>query len=301
MSFLTNEQLVLRIKAGENTAANMLQLWEQNKGFIYKIALKYQEYEEIDDLMQQGYLGLYDAIDNYDPSQDVKFITYAGYWIKQSMTRYIDNYSSAVRISVPEQEHIRNYKKVVAEFQMEHSRKPSHDEISSLLGISNKKVKGIEKSLNMKKIQSLDMCVYDEGDTPLSDMIVGDQNVERQVLDPMNQKELKKVLWEMVDSLGADYSRVLTGYYKDGKTLNEVSQDLGITIERTRQKREQALEKMRVSNRKRILSEYIDGYIRDMSLKGTGLKRFRNTWTSSTERTALKLLEKEKRMRYAQN
>ena len=113
MSFLTNEQLVLRIKAGENTAANMLQLWEQNKGFIYKIALKYQEYEEIDDLMQQGYLGLYDAIDNYDPSQGVKFITYAGYWIKQSMTRYIDNYSSAVRISVPEQEHIRNYKKVV--------------------------------------------------------------------------------------------------------------------------------------------------------------------------------------------
>ncbi|MBS4932989.1 MAG: sigma-70 family RNA polymerase sigma factor, partial [Clostridiales bacterium] len=88
---MTNEQLVLRIKAGEDTAANMLKLWEQNKGMVYKIALKFKGQEEIEDLVQQGYLGLYDAVENYDTDAEVLFLSYATYWIKQSMQRYIEN------------------------------------------------------------------------------------------------------------------------------------------------------------------------------------------------------------------
>ena len=55
---MTNEQLVIRVKAGEDTAGNMLKLWQQNKGFIAKMAKKYQGYAEMDDLMQEGYIAL---------------------------------------------------------------------------------------------------------------------------------------------------------------------------------------------------------------------------------------------------
>ena len=64
---MSNEQLVLRIKAGENVADNMLQLWQQNKKFVASIAKKYAAYEEIEDLIQQGYFGMCNAVNGYDP------------------------------------------------------------------------------------------------------------------------------------------------------------------------------------------------------------------------------------------
>ena len=63
---MTNEQLVARIQAGENTAENMLQLWQQTKAFVAKLAKKYKGYAEFDDLMQEGYLGLNEAVNHYD-------------------------------------------------------------------------------------------------------------------------------------------------------------------------------------------------------------------------------------------
>lgn len=72
---MTNEQLVIRVKAGEDTAGNMLKLWQQNKGFIAKMAKKYQGYAEMDDLMQEGYIALCEAVRQYDPEQGVTSFT----------------------------------------------------------------------------------------------------------------------------------------------------------------------------------------------------------------------------------
>lgn len=60
---MTNEQLVIRIQAGDNIAENMLQLWQHNKGYIYKVAHAYRDYGEEDDLIQEGYFGLSEAVD----------------------------------------------------------------------------------------------------------------------------------------------------------------------------------------------------------------------------------------------
>lgn len=78
---MSNKQLVLRIKAGENVADNMLQLWQQNQGFIRSIAKKYAAYEEIEDLIQQGYFGMCNAVNGYDPENGVSFLHYASFWI----------------------------------------------------------------------------------------------------------------------------------------------------------------------------------------------------------------------------
>ena len=86
---LTNEQLVTLIRAGENEADNMLKLWQQNQGYIGKIAMSYQAYEDIEDLKQQGYIGLCHAVNSYRPDEGVLFMSYAAFWIRQSMQRYI--------------------------------------------------------------------------------------------------------------------------------------------------------------------------------------------------------------------
>lgn len=76
---MTNEQLVVRIQAGEETAANMLQLWQQNKGFVASIAKKYRGYAEMEDLMQEGYIGLNDAVAHYKEGKGALFTSYAAF------------------------------------------------------------------------------------------------------------------------------------------------------------------------------------------------------------------------------
>ena len=85
---MTNEELAIRIKAGIDTADNMLQLWQQTRRFIRRIASRYVGAAELEDLEQEGYLALYDAVDGYRPDLGCKFLTYAEYWIKQRLLQY---------------------------------------------------------------------------------------------------------------------------------------------------------------------------------------------------------------------
>lgn len=95
---MSNEELVIRIKAGVDVADNMLQLWEQTKSFIHMAARQYQGYAELEDLEQEGYIALYDAVDGYSQEAGCKFLSYASFWIKQRMKRYIENCCMPVRI-----------------------------------------------------------------------------------------------------------------------------------------------------------------------------------------------------------
>ena len=133
---MTNDELVTRIKAGIDTADNMLQLYEQTKRFIYKIANGFSSRAEIEDLEQEGYLALYDAIDGYDIDKGYKLLTYAEHWIRQRIQRYIHNHGCSVRIPVHEQEKLQQYKKLVNAFRSQTGRKPSEREICYYLGVS---------------------------------------------------------------------------------------------------------------------------------------------------------------------
>ena len=107
---LKNEELVKLIQNGTDVTENMQQLWQQNQGFIFKIAIQYQSLSELDDLIQESYFGLCKAVDHYNPDMDASFIHYASFWIRQQLMRYIKK-NKTVRI--PEHTHgkIREYKK----------------------------------------------------------------------------------------------------------------------------------------------------------------------------------------------
>lgn len=135
----TNEQLVEEIKAGRNETENMQQLWKQNQNFVRMVALKYQNYAEITDLEQQGYIGLCKAVQHYDSEQGTLFITYFSFWIKQVMQRYISDCCSVVRFPVYAMSEVHRYKKIASEYQREHGKEPSDLEMREFLGVSREK------------------------------------------------------------------------------------------------------------------------------------------------------------------
>ena len=115
---MTNEQLAARIRAGEDVGENMAQLYDQVKDFIRSVAWKYKGLGELEDLEQEGFLALYDAIDHYEADQGVKFLSYAEYWIRQRMQRYLQVNGSCLRLPVNRQEAISRYKRFCLSFQL---------------------------------------------------------------------------------------------------------------------------------------------------------------------------------------
>ena len=109
---MTNEELVARVQTRDDVPGNMLQLWEQTKAFIHMVALRYQGLADPEDLEQEGYLALYDAVDGYSPEKGYKFLTYAEYWIRRRIRRYIDNCCRPVRIPAHERKRISEYRKM---------------------------------------------------------------------------------------------------------------------------------------------------------------------------------------------
>lgn len=288
---MTNEQLVIQLKAGIHTAEYMKQLWEQNRGMIGKIACKYKGYEDLEDLKQQGFLGLYDAVEGYNPDQGTSFITYAKFWIQQSIQRYIDDCCGVVRIPVHAKEKISQYKKVANQFQKWYGREATDKEMSLLLQISLKQLEQLKKDIQMGQIQSLDSFVLQEDDgITIADLVSAADDVEETVLDRIQKEELKEVLWGIVDDLGEDQADVIRARYQERRTLKGIAEKKNCAIEWVRQIEKKAMKRLRIPSRANKLKPFYDGVIFDQALKGNGVARFNATWTSSTERVALEML-----------
>ena len=288
---MTNEQLVIQLKAGIHTAEYMKQLWEQNRGMIGKIACKYKGYEDLEDLKQQGFLGLYDAVEGYNPDQGTSFITYATFWIQQSIQRYIDDCCGVVRIPVHAKEKISQYKKVANQFQKWYGREATDKEMSLLLHISRKQLEQLKKDIQMGQIQSLDSFVLQEDDgLTIADLVSAADDVEETVLDRIQKEELKEVLWGIVDDLGEDQADVIRARYQERRTLKGIAEKKNCAIEWVRQIEKKAMKRLRIPSRVNKLKPFYDGVIFDQALKGNGVARFNTTWTSSTERVALEML-----------
>lgn len=121
---MTNEQLVLRIRAGENIAENMLALWQQCRGVIVELARKYSAVAEQEDLEQEAYFAISKAVDSYDHEKGASFLTWARFWIRQQMVRYIQNHGT-VRLPVHSGERIRKYRELQSAFLMQIGRLPT--------------------------------------------------------------------------------------------------------------------------------------------------------------------------------
>ena len=291
---MTNEQLVLRIQAGENVAENMEQLYLQVKAFIHTIAWKYRDSGEMEDLEQEGYLALYAAVDGYDPAVGANFLTYAAYHIRQRMQRYLQNNGSCLRLPVHCLESVRQYQRFCSNYQQEHGCEPSDAAVSAFMGLTLEQVGNIKKNACLSNLGSLDSPVtgIDGGeDTTLGELTASAENLEEDVLERIEQEQLRVVLWNCVDSLEGQQPEVIRMRYQENMTREQVGQCFGITLEAARQTEAKALRELRKPrNSDRLRPFFSEERSYSMGISGTGVGVFERTWTSATERAALKLL-----------
>lgn len=288
---MTNEQLVIRIKAGENVAENMEALYLQVKNFIHGTALRYQGQAELDDLEQEGYLALYDAVDGYDPASGCLFLTYARHWIRQRMVRYIQN-NGSVRLPVHEWERMSQYRKLENIFLAQIGRKPSEAEMRRYLGLTHTQAVNLKTALRMRQIGSLDSPLEGpEGDEAgtLGDMVAGAEDVEGAALDEVEAAQLRAVLWWEVDSLPSRQPEVLRARYQRGRTLKEVGSSLGVSVEMVRQIEKKALRELRRPSHSRKLLPFLTEAMAAQAYRHNGIGEFSRTWTSSTEWVAMRI------------
>lgn len=290
---MENEELVIWIQAGENVSENMELLYSQIQGYIWSIAWRYRDTGEMEDLMQEGYLALYPAIENYDPAAGCKFLTYASHWIRQGMQRYLQNNGSCMRLPVQCLEQIRKMKRFQTDFEKRHGREPSEVEIASMW-LPLEQVRALRKNACMASLRSLDAPVTGvDGteDTTVGDLVAAEGSLEDCVVDQQDHEALRRILWSCVDGLPEIQASVIRNRYQKNLTLKECGAACGISIEATRQQHMKALRELRSYGNSELLRPFLPESDRIYcgALIGNGVEQFRRTWTSSTERMALDL------------
>ena len=291
---MTNEQLAALIQAGEDTGNNMALLYDQVKDFIRSVAWQYRDTGEMEDLLQEGYLALYPAIDNYDPSAGVKFLTYASHWIHQRMRRYLQNNGSCMRIPVQCLEQIRKMKKYQSDYEKEYGREPSAVEIARFMWLTLEQVRALQENACMASLRSLDAPVVGADgteDATVGDLVAAAGNQEEDILDRMEKESICCTLWSCVDSLPEIQAEVIRSRYQRKLTLRECGVSCGLTAAAARQQHDKALRSLRSGENGKLLRQFLpeDSWIYNSALIGGGVGHFAHTWTSSTERVALEL------------
>jgi len=243
-----NEEMDI-LKDAKNNIESKNKVIEAYLKFVIYIARKYVHFGlSLEDLIQEGNIGLIKAIEKFNPSLGYQFSTYAYWWIKHCIVRAIQDNGKTIRIPVYADEKIRLMKKQIAMFERKNNRRPTDEELSIILNMS------IDEIAFYKKIEktpiSLNALINDETDEKLEDFI---PNNEESVEDIV----IKKDLCENIDKLfnagilkerEIEILKLRYGFYDDNiLTLEEISKKYGMTRERVRQIERNTLIKIKKS------------------------------------------------------
>ncbi len=290
---MTNEQIVSEIRNGFSTTNNMQLLYESNLPLIKKFIKPYTAYECETDLLQESYFGLLEAVKRYETDRNVQFMTFAQYWIKQSVQRYLEKCGFAVRIPSNMRAKMSRLRKAISQLRQEQGRQPVPTEIAALLGVSVEEVQEIQGY--MQSVISLDTPIAEDNSLTLADTLQADLNVENDTVDKIYSEHSKNELWGIVERYTVTRENdIIKEIFLHKKTMAQVAREQDTTIERVRQIKEKGLRRLRMGKAKRELLEKFD--IAEVGLFRGGLNNYReHNFTSIVEHLAEMRIEAEER------
>ena len=234
------------------------QLILSNTRLVVSIARDYIGYGiPLPDLVQEGNIGLIRAVDLFSLEEGCRLSTYATWWIRRSITRYIETTARGIRLSVRSEEKLRRIWRESQRMRQETGQEPTIDEVAKRVGIQPKEAEQLV--LLSRQLLSLDEPVGgEEKDTPLSDFVV-DEGAP--VQDIAYISALRERIGAIIDRLPPREAKIISLHYGLGNgrayTLEEIGKKLGVTRERVRQLEAHAMTRLRHSTRLRQLREFM--------------------------------------------
>lgn len=248
-------ELAQRIKKGDRRALE--RLTRANLRFVVSVAKQYQNQGlSLPDLINEGNVGLIKAAEKFDETRGFKFISYAVWWIRQSILQAIAEQSRIVRLPLNQVGSVNKINRELNKFEQEHERRPSVDEIADRIDLPEDKIEEAMKANN--RHVSMDAPFVDGEDNSLLDVLA--DNDMPMADKTLVQESLRKEIDRAIELLNDREQKVVRAFFGIGTpemTLEEIGDKYNLTRERVRQIKEKAIRRLRHNTKNKLLKTYL--------------------------------------------
>ena len=248
-------ELAQRIRKGDQKALE--KLTRANLRFVVSVAKQYQNQGlSLPDLINEGNLGLIKAAEKFDETRGFKFISYAVWWIRQSILQALAEQSRIVRLPLNQVGSLNKTNKAFSRLEQENERRPSPEELADSLDLPAEKV-GDALRVSGRHI-SVDAPFVEGEDNSLLDVLVNDDSpiADRTLINESLSTEVERALSTLTER-ERDIIKLFFGINTQEMTLEEIGEKFGLTRERVRQIKEKAIRRLRHSSRSKLLKTYL--------------------------------------------
>ena len=248
-------ELAQRIRKGDQKALE--KLTRANLRFVVSVAKQYQNHGlSVPDLINEGNLGLIKAAEKFDETRGFKFISYAVWWIRQSILQALAEQSRIVRLPLNQVGSLNKNNKAFSRFEQENERRPSPEELADSLDLPAEKVADTLR-VSGRHI-SVDAPFVEGEDNSLLDVLVNDDSpiADRTLINESLSTEVERALSTLTER-ERDIIKLFFGINTQEMTLEEIGEKFGLTRERVRQIKEKAIRRLRHSSRSKLLKTYL--------------------------------------------